>query len=217
MPLLSSCSQAVPTSNALQAAPGCFSWLRPCSCSAGGGALTAITAYPSPDGATTMLALGFLAGKVQMTHLPHNSRWAPLPLACALPWTWLPRLTTPLRYMAAVPAPCAFLVRHGRSRCCCLRQLQRVNCVHAAPVCSDLVPSWSSRPPLADSHNTGPQCNTDDLLGSPAVRHLVLLKASLRMHNLAVVHDNGAVQLLRDNGGQPCRAYLPAGECLCYT
>eukprot|EP00891_Asterochloris_glomerata_P000033 jgi/Astpho2/33/fgenesh1_pg.00001_%23_17_t len=113
----------------------------------GGGALTAITAYPSPDGATTMLALGFLAGKVQMIHLPHNS--------------------------------------------------------------SDLVPSWSSRPPLADSHNTGPQCNTDDLLGSPAVRHLVLLKASLRMHNLAVVHDNGAVQLLRDNGTLRAETNVP--------
>ena len=35
----------------------------------------------------------------------------------------------------------------------------------------------------------------------------MLLKASLRVHSLAVVHDNGAVQLLRHNGGQPCRAY----------
>ena len=33
------------------------------------------------------------------------------------------------------------------------------------------------------------------VLGSPAVRHLVLLKASLRMHNLAIVPSTKSAQI----------------------
>ena len=44
------------------------------------------------------------------------------------------------------------------------------------------------------------------VLGSPAVRHLVLLKASLRMHNLAIVPSTNLHRYRRQGGGpQRCR------------